>query len=319
MIRFRSLFLLKLLGLSAVVAAGFLGFLHPAFDTLGQLRLHASAALFFLALGWRMLGCANAPAILFALVAFAGVAGSASGLAGVGARDVALTGENVRRLLQFNLRFDNPDHDGVLAMIGETDADILSLTEYSELWREPLAKLSQRWPHRYHCGEWGHVGGSAIFSKFPFAPGREYCGDYASLALQDMEIDGRRVTIGSAHLRWPWPASGPRQVVRLSGELRNLPADALIAGDFNAATWSHALKKFAETGKLETVAGVGPTWLHGMLPASLARYVGFPIDNVLAKGAVRIVSARTLAPAGSDHLPVLVEFVVRDTECCAKK
>lgn len=319
MIRFRFLFLLNLLGLSAVVALGFLGFLHPAFDTLGQLRLHASVGLFFLALGWRALGCSNAPAILFALVAFAGAAGSASGLPGVGARDVALTGEKARKLLQFNLRFDNSDHAGVLAMIEATDADILSLAEYSELWREPLERLSARWPFRFHCGESGHVGGSAIFSKFPFAPGREFCGDYASLALKDVEIDGRRIAVGSAHLRWPWPASGPRQVGRLSGELRNLPADALIAGDFNAATWSHTLQRFADAGKLETVAGIGPTWLHGMLPASLARHVGFPIDNVLAKGAVRIVSARTLAPAGSDHLPVLVEFVVRDSECCAKK
>jgi endonuclease/exonuclease/phosphatase (EEP) superfamily protein YafD len=315
----RRLLFLALLALSAGVALGFFGFVHPAFDTVGQFRLHFSAALFGLALVWRAMGCSNAPAILFALVAMAGVAASAPGLPGVGARDTALTGETIRRLLQFNLLYNNPDREAALATIMAVDADILSLTEYSEHWREPLERLAARWPHRYHCGEWRHVGGTAILSKFPFADTGEFCGDYASLALTQLDIDGRRVAVGSAHLRWPWPASGPRQIDALKGELEKLPADALIAGDFNAATWSHAVARFAAAGRLQPVAGIGPTWLHGRLPSRLAPYFGFPIDNVLAKGAVRVISAKTLPPAGSDHLPVLVEFVVRDTECCAKK
>ncbi len=158
-----------------------------------------------------------------------------------------------------------------------------------------------------------------IFSKFAFVPGSEFCGTYAALALNDVVIDGRTVTIGSAHLRWPWPASGPRLVTALTPRLRTLGADALIAGDFNAVTWSALLSRFAREGGLTIVDGIGPSWLHRWFPEGMIAIAGLPIDQALMKGDVRVVSARTLPPVGSDHLPVLVEFVVRDTECCKKK
>jgi endonuclease/exonuclease/phosphatase (EEP) superfamily protein YafD len=36
----------------------------------------------------------------------------------------------------------------------------------------------------------------------------------------------------------------------------------------------------------------------------------------MSKGKVVILSAQVLAPAGSDHLPILVDFGIDDTDCC---
>jgi endonuclease/exonuclease/phosphatase (EEP) superfamily protein YafD len=315
---FRPLLLLAMLGLSAAIAFGFLGALHPAFDTFAHFRLHFAVGLIGLAAIWTI-KCSRVPALIFAAIGFAAIVTCAPGLRGVATRDTPITGETIRRLLHVNVRYDNPEPERVFAMLAQVDADIVSANEMSRFWQLELQKRLVAYPHVYHCPEWSVIGGVMIFSKFPISPGSEFCGDYASLALVEMTIDGRSVTIGSAHLRWPWPASGPRQVDALAPRLGQLGQDALIAGDFNAATWSFLFGKFARLGGLRMVDGIGPTWLHRWFPEAAIRLVGFPIDNVLASGDIGIVSARTLDPVGSDHLPVLVEFVVRDTECCAKK
>jgi len=314
---FRPLLFLAMLGLSGAIGLGFAGALHPAFDTFAHFRLHFSVGLIALAAVWTF-KCSRVPALVFAAIGFGAIMTCVPGFAGVATRDSLLTGETVHRLVHVNVRYDNPAPERVFAMLAQIDADIVSVNETSDWWQAQLRGRLGMYAHVYHCPEWSVFGGVMLFSKFPISPGSEFCGDYASLALVDMTIDGRTVTIGSAHLRWPWPASGPRQVEALSPRLGALGADALIAGDFNAATWSSLFRKFARLGNLRIIDGIGPTWMHRWFPEALIGFAGLPIDNVLAKGDIRVVAARSLDPVGSDHLPVLVEFVVRDTECCAK-
>jgi endonuclease/exonuclease/phosphatase (EEP) superfamily protein YafD len=131
-----------------------------------------------------------------------------------------------------------------------------------------------------------------------------------------MEFGDIPVVVGNVHLRWPWPASGPRQVAAMAGSLAALGDSALVAGDFNSATWSHTLSQFARHGGFDIQGGIGPTWLHHRLPDLLRRHFGFPIDNVLSKGKVNIVSSQRFEDAGSDHLPILTVFEIDDTDCC---
>ncbi len=315
---FRALLLITMLGVTAALVAGFFGFVHPAFDTLANFRLHGAVALLAMAFVWSF-RCSKAPSIVFALIGFGAAATCVSGLPNPYAGERPITGDTVLRLLHFNLRFDNPKPETALALIRSTNADILSLHEFSSLWAQRLDMFKADYPHSFHCGEWRNLGGTVIFSKLPLAEENRYCHDYAAMALVDVETGGKRFTLGAAHLRWPWPASGPRQVTALTPRLEQIGADALIAGDFNSVTWSHQMARVAEITSSTIFGGIGGTWLYKRLPASWARYVGLPIDNAMAKGSVRIVSARTLEAAGSDHLPVLIDFIVRDTECCATK
>ncbi len=301
----RLLLLLAIAGTSVGILAGFLGFLHPALDTAAHFRLHLAAGLGVLALaaiGMRARK-AGAAAMLLALAATASCWQAFPGFSAPAAAQGKL-----HSLLFFNMRFDNPEPGNVIDMIRRTDADLVLLTEYSRMWEPRLVALHSAYPHRYHCAEWRDVGGTMIFSRFAFEPG--YCHAYAALGLVQVDIDGAPVTIGAVHMRWPWPASGPRQLRELRPVLEGMGPDALVAGDFNATVWSDSVARFARHGELEIVPGIGPTWMISQVPASLTRFTGLPIDNVLAKGAVTIVSAKTLPPQGSDHLPILVTFIV---------
>ncbi|MCU0790181.1 MAG: endonuclease/exonuclease/phosphatase family protein [Nitratireductor sp.] len=301
----RTLLLLAIAGISAGIVAGFLGFLHPAFDTAAHFRLHLAAGLAVLALAAAAFGARKWGAAAFVL-ALAGIASCWQVFPASAAR--ASVQGNMHSLLFFNMRFDNREPQRVVEMIRRVDADIVMLTEYSRIWEPRLLPLRSRYPHFWQCAEWRDVGGTVILSRFPLDP--QYCHAYAALGLARTQIDGRTVTLGAAHMRWPWPASGPRQLQALRPALAEIGPDALVAGDFNATVWSHAMASFARFGGLEIVPGIGSTWIAAPVPASLAPYAGLPIDNVLSKGAVTVHSARTLEPEGSDHLPVLVEFSV---------
>ncbi len=303
----RLIILLAISGKSLAILAGFLGPLHPAFDTFAHFRLHLAAGLILVSLAGLALGIRKAGIAGMAVAAVAIItAWQALPLPGT---STAQAGP-VHRLLFFNMRFDNPQPQQVTALIARTGADILMLTEYSRMWEPRLTFLKKGYPYHFHCPEWREVGGTVMYSKFPIEAQQRYCHDYAALGLVRVGIDGVPVTIASAHMRWPWPASGPRQLKAITPALQGIGDNVLMAGDFNATVWSHHMHRLSQLGGLTIYAGLGPTWILYPVPTWLARYGGLPIDNVLSKGAVRIVSARTLEPAGSDHLPVLVEFTV---------
>jgi endonuclease/exonuclease/phosphatase (EEP) superfamily protein YafD len=308
---------LALLLASIAILAGFLGFLHPAFDTLGQFRFHFSAGLLLFAALGLLVRNARPVAGAAVIVAMTGLAGAWSGLALPQPGFAKATGAGTKySLLQFNLRFDNAEPERFLSLIEQHRPDLLLVQEVSDIWEPRLAKLADTHPHFFRCHEWQLAGGTAILSRWPMRNGTGKCEDYARLGSVIVELGDVPVLVGNVHLRWPWPASGPRQIADTADTLAAIGNDALVAGDFNSATWSHSVSQFARHGGLAVHRGIGPTWLDLRLPAILRRHLGFPIDNVLSKGKVSIVSSKRLEDAGSDHLPILTVFEIDDTDCC---
>ena len=316
---FRFLLLLSMLGTTMLVGAGFAGALHPLFDTLSNFRAHLSVGLVGLAFLWS-LRCSRVPAIAFALAGFLGLAASASGLPLQPEIRTAANNAPVHSAFMMNLRWDNRRKDAVLAEIRRRDPDLVMITEYSPQWARVLDPFGQNYPVRLRCPSSRNRGGSAIFSKLPLLDGRagtvtpKLCGFYGSALIDDFAAGGKPFTLGMIHLRWPWPASGPELIDRLLPDLAVLADDALIAGDFNSVTWSHSLRRFADAGRLEIVGGIGPTWRPTITvagqPLRWPFALGLPIDNVMEKGAVRVLRADRLSDLGSDHLPVWIEFTV---------
>jgi len=305
----RILFLLASLGLIAGLALGFFGFVHPAFDTFAHFRWHFALGLLALAIIGLLLRIRRAPLILLIFAALGVWQSSANNRieshTGPDIGPAAETAGTRFRLLQFNLRFDNPRRREVIDFILGTDADIVMLNETSRLWEDALKELDERYPQSFHCPEWNLIGGSMIFSKFPMRGSKDYCGPYAAMGFTEVGIDGEWVELGVVHLRWPWPASGPRQIEEVKPRLETLGGDAILAGDFNAATWSHSVAQVAEYGNLQIKRGFGGTWIYKWFPGSLAPLLGLPIDNILSKGRVSVYRAETLPAIGSDHLPIL--------------
>ena len=302
-----------MLALALMMAFGLAGAWSPWLDAFTHFRAHfavatALLALLLLATRFRLLAIGG---LLFAVACFSTVPGG-PGFFGLGPVQAGFhpkaDDQPVYRLLQMNLRFDNATPEKVLSLIGRTQPDIITVEEASNMWRGKLDLLSHAYPHRFYCGG---AFGAAILSRRPFAEGTEQrCSTYGTLATATVDLGGRTVDVAAIHMGWPWPRQQTWQINSISEPLAALGETAIMAGDCNAAPWSGAVHRLAAIGGLTVMPSVGPTWMWRRLPDAL-RFAGLPIDQVFSKGDVIIHSAGKMAPAGSDHLPILVEFSLK--------
>lgn len=317
----RTLYLLSVLLLvacgvaGAAIGLGFLGWLHPAFDSLSHFRLHLAALLAVGAIGLISVG--------FRREAFAGLALATAAffvtpgtwldmVAGNQAKASATPDERATyRLLHLNARFDNPDPERFLSLIARIRPDVVTVNEVSAMWRQRLETLAAAYPHTIICDSRGLVGGVAILSRRPFANGTSpECLDGGTLAVASVDFAGQPVSVAALHLYWPWPFEQPEQIDRIAPRLSDLPDVAILTGDFNAARWSETVRKVAASARMEDAGPVGPSWLPRALPDMFRRSVGLGIDHVLAGTGLVVSKVERLDEVGSDHLPVVTEFWV---------
>lgn len=320
----RRLAVAAMLILSVPLVAGFLNGVHPAFDSMAHFRLHlavllALAALPLLVSRWR----AHA-ALALLLAAGAGLSARGAPELGIGPVHAGFRERQPEahsyRLLHLNLRFDHREPERVLDLLAEVKPDFVLFNEVSEMWAGRLRGLLNAYPYQLRCGRREQVGGVALLSRLPFSPERmNRCADDGAMAMATLDLDGRLVDLAALHLEWPWPYGQHAQIAELSPLLQTLGANAILAGDLNAAPWSDAAGRVAAAGRLTPMQPVGPTWLVRWLPSALRPWMGLPIDQVYAKGDVVLHSGRALNDAGSDHLPVLVEFSLRATEISSEQ
>jgi len=311
---------LAAIGLSAGLIAGYFGRVHPAFDSFAHFRVHLAIALLIVALvllalrGFRRAGLAM---VVLGGAALLNVTSMSiiPGLAPVQASpDGADATAPVYRLMHLNLRFNNPEPGKVLSLIGRVRPDIVTLNEVSPMWSEKLRLLESAYPYRIVCNTPGHAGGVAILSLRPFAEGSTaQCRQGGSLATADVDLGGRFVEIGALHLHWPWPKDQAGHIERMAPELGQLAETAILSGDLNATPWSAASARVEQAAGVTFAGPRTPTWLWHRLPEWL-RFAGLPIDRLFTKGDIVVRSVRTLEPAGSDHLPLLLEFSLKAGE-----
>jgi endonuclease/exonuclease/phosphatase (EEP) superfamily protein YafD len=314
--RYQRPALLAIMAISLALALGFFGDFHPALDAFAQLRLHLAVLLALVALPllFTPLRIEAVVALVFSAAALSTTYAALRipGLSPVQAGFVADAGDRaVYRLLQLNLRFDNPAPEKVLSLIGRAQPDVVTLEEVSPMWKDKLDLLAKAYPHRIVCSSPHGSSGVAILSRRPFAADSEpYCSTGGALALASVDFGGTPVDVVALHLRWPWPFAHGGQASQVAIPLSSLGPTAVVAGDCNAVPWSATVRQLATAGGLTPMPSVGPTWQYIKLP-ELLRFSGLPIDQVFSRGAVLIHSATRLEPVGSDHLPVMVQFSLR--------
>lgn len=320
MMLFRLGALAVVLALAGALSFGYLGWLHPAFDAFAHFRIHLSVLL--LAGVPVLLVLRFWPEAVFAaLLAFASIV-STTGMpfssalpAATASTRTAPDGAAVYRLFHANLRFDNQRPEAILSLIGETRPDVLTLNEVSEHWHARLQALEGVYPYRIFCPRHSPIGSAAILSRRPFVHGTApYCADRGSFAHAQVDFGGRAVDVVTLHLGWPWPFDQPWQVRQAMPFLADVGHTAVFAGDLNAVPWSNTAKLVAAALDAHPLRGIGPTWLTARLPDFLRPLIGLPIDNVMVKGGILPVSVGTLKGGSSDHLPVLLEFIVLPQE-----
>ncbi len=279
-----------------VLIVGFFGSAHPAFDTIGALRLQF--ALVFAAL---MVMSIFMVARVAATLSFAGIL-----LVAVGIVPFVLetgTGEepNVRGF-QHNLRFDNGDMDAVAAAIADYDADFVTLQEVTEGNNVILEMLAEDYPHTIYC-PFSSVGGVALLSRHPFwqEPG---CERGKGFAWATLDLGERKLlSVATIHLAWPWPHGQVDHVNSLMRPIRavadlkiagQLDIPFVVAGDFNMAPWGSSVDRIAIAARARLAPGFRLTFKDA------AFWPGLPLDHVMSTAEIT-ADVELLDRFGSDH------------------
>ena len=204
-----------------------------------------------------------------------------------------------------------PTSLAMVRMIRESGADAVTLQEVTPSMRAAVETLRDIYPRQLHCRNAIRIGGVSVLSKVDGPKGR--CAETRLLAASlPVRFAGHDVAVTSLHLNWPWPHAQNEQVARLATFFPANGLPVVMAGDLNAAPWSATAARLARMSGTTVATGYRPSWLATELPEVVRPWIGLPIDHAFAPQDMRLVSARVLGDAGSDHLPVLFEFSPKD-------
>lgn len=196
-----------------------------------------------------------------------------------------------------------------------TDADFVMLAEFHAEAGMVTPALEAAYPHLVQCAE-PHACNVAILSRrrpFDARPSHEVSPNELRVVWADYDIDGAPIRLVATHLQRPYPAARhAAQRTELADVVGGAAHDnTVLAGDFNAAPWSFALKAFDRAGGLDRFTRATPTWpaepwTRLRLPAP-APFM--PIDHVYAGDNWQLVWVRRGPRAGADHYPIEAEFI----------
>jgi endonuclease/exonuclease/phosphatase (EEP) superfamily protein YafD len=290
----------------ALVAFGArLGALHWAGDLLSLMAdTILWAALLLLALcawlrAWRSAALATVALLL---------SGSQLTSAPPAARAPEASGERSLRLLVYNVYYENRTLDTVVAEVRRHDPDIVFLMEYSYDVQRQIESSFADYPYRL-IEPSRFTMGLALFSRIPIDSAEVYRAEATRIPIFQARLraGGRPFTLVGGHPWPPQPQWGQLHRDQMLEIIRVAEAAAgplIVAGDFNAAPWSHTMLLLAERAAVRQVRqppDLTKTW-H-LLPR-----VGLPLDHVLVSDEWRLLSYQYGAPAGSDHVPLIVEL-----------
>lgn len=300
------------IGVALALLAGHAGALHPALDSFAHIRLQLLALAAAVALPCFAIGARNAGAIL-AAVAIGSFTLTVPFLLPPerGSGDpVAASFAPGYTLLQQNLSYRNPNQGAFLSRVASVEPDVITLQEAHRDHDPMIERLTHRYPYVHRCRGATAVGDVAILSRRAFAPDiRRRCTP--GLAIIAVSLNGHALAVGSVHLRWPWPFGQGAHLESLAPHMAIIGAPGILAGDFNAVTWSAAANRLAGMMDGTLVRGIGGTRVAPRLPRWLRPLWDIPIDNAVVTDFVEVTAAQSIPLDGSDHDTVVVSFRLR--------
>lgn len=214
------------------------------------------------------------------------------------------------KILSFNIYNNNEEGGSRIAdYVAASGADVAMIMEAGPI--EPyLPELAATYPYRVGCGERTPTCDLLILSKRQFLDvevatlGPISQDRYMEIGI---EVDDRRVTLIAAHLVKPYfDGYGWLEVRRLGKKIEEIAGPLVVAGDFNATTWSSTMQLLFERTRLQT----GP-WPVGTWPAVLGPF-GLPIDHVLARDGAHVATKDAIGDAfGSNHRGLISTIVLQ--------
>src|SRR5215210_72858 len=218
------------------------------------------------------------------------------------------------RVLAANVAGDAAAAPEVLAAARRWRADVFSVIELSPgvAHAYDAAGVRSLFPYRALRPLPGYSG-TGLYARAPLRRLAAPPGTLFGLVRAQARPPGGGAVVELVSVHVPAPTD-PGSTARWRRDMRALPGGVapvrILAGDFNA-TLDHAeLRRLLDRGYRDAAEQAG-TALRPTFPAGARLLPGLvTIDHVLAGGGARVVSARSVAIAGSDHRGVLAELVL---------
>ena len=213
-------------------------------------------------------------------------------------------------LLNVNTRLGDPER--VKKVIQELDPDFVVLEEISARWVNDLQWLAMSHPHSRLQPREDNFG-IGLFSKLPLVEADiVYIGDAGvPSVIAKIETRDGPLAVVATH---PLPPGGASYSRWRNDQLERLPEyipsslAVILIGDLNVTPWNHYFRRLLERTGLKNSSqgrGVQPTWPN-YNPLLL-----IPIDHCLHSSDILVLSKEIGPDVGSDHYPVIVDFVVK--------
>jgi len=316
--------ILYLLAFSLALALllGFANDLHPLFDSFSHFRVHLLMALLPLLLLLAFFHETRGAIVYLMLVVLGGFYLYTITQPFKAPLPIEQTKTQPLKHLQFNLSFRNQKIEAFKAYLKEEKPDIVTLQEvtpahkkalqamqkepYSLTLTKSFPYISQKkgeYPYQIYC-DFQAVGGVAILSKYPINPQKSVCLDHQGLVWAEVATPKHPINVLSIHTFWPYPYQQPKQIETILPIFHHIKPPTLIAGDFNAAAWSHTIKAIERASNTKVVEGM--RWsLNFKEQLSFPINFKLAIDHLLLSKEFQVASIATLNDLGSDHLPIL--------------
>lgn len=229
------------------------------------------------------------------------------------------------RVISSNLNVANRDATAIIKLTEKEQPDLALFIEVNDSMAKQLETLKTFLPYSSNQLT-PYQPGAVLYSKAPLTDFkiRKFDTNNAVNLTARVQIKNRPLAIVAIH---PLPPvkkeffhSRNQLFAAVSDYIQQQQDEPiLLIGDFNTTMWSPYYRTLAhETGLKNARKGFGtlPTW-----PANLSYHLTpklniltklfqIPIDQCLTSPSLNVVKMHTGADVGSDHLPIIVDFLI---------
>ncbi len=193
--------------------------------------------------------------------------------------------------------------------------DLVLVLEPDAWWMRRLDQALSSYKHRLRK-PLDNTYGIALYSKLKLLDADILFlvnDDVPSVRARVELPSGQHVLFMGLHPKPPAPQEASSSLQRdaelivAAYEARDSRIPVVVAGDLNDVSWSETTRQFQELGGL-----LDPRRGRGLFSTFHTNNVllHFPLDQVFASADFRLANLEVLSSIGSDHLPLLVSFVL---------
>jgi len=217
------------------------------------------------------------------------------------------------KILTLNVMSSAANSDAIAEMIDAEQPDFVLLQEVRPNRLGLLMQLRESYPWQAHCAFDDDCWVAVLSRHPPISSGAAaMSSEGAGLGWMAFGADLVDLTVATVHLPRPLTSSAHAHIDALAREAASIRGPMVIGGDFNATAWSGAMRSFSARSGLLPAGDIMPTWplKNGRGVRCTVCIPQFQIDHIMVGPHVRLLSRRTGADVGSDHLPLVAEIEI---------